>query len=268
MFDRCDFAHCSSRPGREILLLVMLAAASLAADARAALVAIGAAADTTIFRESNNAYGAGTWLIAGSNGSVNNRRGLLQFDVAGAIPAGSVITGVHLTLTVEALSGQELPGTLRAFALHRVNSAWGEGTAGTPADGGGGAAPTVGSATWNHTFYDTASWSTAGGDFNPTASASAMVGTVVGADATWGSTSAMVADVQAWLDTPAGNFGWILIGEETGARTLRRFHTSEAAGAEVRPELLIEYSPVPEPTSAALVVSGLVAIVAHCVRRR
>ena len=61
----------------------------------------------------------------------------------------------------------------------------------------------------------------------------------------------MVADAQSWLDNPASNFGWLVLGDETGAATAKRFDTRESASP---PILTIEFrvtaSPRPRPTPA------------------
>ena len=53
---------------------------------------------------------------------------------------------------------------------------------------------------------------------------------------TWGSTPGMVADVQGWLDQPGANFGWILIGDETGPQTVKNFASRE------HPELALRHA--------------------------
>ena len=58
---------------------------------------------------------------------------------------------------------------------------------------------------------------------------------------TWGSTE-LVADVQEWLNDPDGNFGWILLGDESSSRTTKRFNSREHGSADTRPLLSIEYS--------------------------
>ena len=35
----------------------------------------------------------------------------------------------------------------------------------------------------------------------------------------------MVADVQSWLDNPATNFGWLVLGDESDILTAKRFDT-------------------------------------------
>ena len=43
----------------------------------------------------------------------------------------------------------------------------------------------------------------------------------------------MVADVQGWLDNPASNFGWLMLGDETAIVTAKRFDTRESASPPV-----------------------------------
>jgi len=53
----------------------------------------------------------------------------------------------------------------------------------------------------------------------------------------WGSTPETVADAQGWLDDPQGNFGWVLIGDETS-----RFASREHAALSDRPALRVHYT--------------------------
>jgi hypothetical protein len=89
-------------------------------------------------------------------------------------------------------------------------------------------------------LYDAAFWANAGGDFLSGASATVEVGDpgAVG----WGSTAAAVADVQAWLDFPDSNHGWLLLGEEDAPTTAKRFGSREADDPAARPQLRVEYS--------------------------
>ena len=56
----------------------------------------------------------------------------------------------------------------------------------------------------------------------------------------------MTADVQSWLDTPASNFGWIVVGVEGTAGTAKRFDTREST---TPPVLTIDYT-APAPPAA------------------
>ena len=83
-------------------------------------------------------------------------------------------------------------------------------------------------------------WATPGGDFTVSASASTSVGGNGSYDWTG---SGLLADVQTWYETPATNFGWIVIGDEVNGQSARRFDTREHATASRRPQLEITYEP-------------------------
>lgn len=214
------------------------AACGLAAGAGVALadqVALQPVRDNTIFSEGALSNGAGSALFAGNNAAGGTRRALLAFDVAGAVPAGSTITGSQLTLQVT----MSIAGN-RTMTLHRVLADWGEGTSNSTVMGGGqGAAATTGDATWDFRFFDTQAWTAAGGDFSDTPSATQSGST---STATWASNAALVADVQGWLDQPDGNFGWLIRGEEDDTASAKRFGSREASTAS-RPKLTIDFAP-------------------------
>src|SRR5262245_13894538 len=155
----------------------------LIAPAHAAVTTIGATNDTTIFQNvSNNSYGGGPGMFVGTDGTSTPRRGLLRFDIAGAVPAGATITDVQLTLTLALIAGSGSPNadtTPRSISLFRSNADWGEGTMGTGTTTGGsgnGLPAASGDATWNARHHDPTTampWTTPDGD----ASASASVTT-------------------------------------------------------------------------------------------
>jgi len=171
------------------------------------------------------------------------RRAVLAFDIAANIPAGASIDNVQLILYVDKVATT----TAYNVNLHRLLANWGEGTSNTGnSQQGRGEPPTTGDATWHHTFYSTSFWSIPGGDYSLTASATKSVGGT--GFYTWGSTSGMVADVQAWLNTPAQNFGWIIISNETTTQTTKRFGTRESTGSTGgvtwKPRLIVNYTPL------------------------
>ena len=183
----------------------------------------------------------GNHFFAGETGTGELRRGVLAFDIAGNIPAGSTILGVTLSLNMSRTAS----ATPRTIELHTLLADWGEGTSVAPGEEGDGAPATTNDATWRHRFFDTIFWTTEGGDFSGTVSASQSVGAV--GMYTW-SSSQMVADVQSWLNNPAANFGWLVLGDESEAATAKRFDTRESASP---PVLTIQYSrvtPRPRPT--------------------
>jgi hypothetical protein len=199
--------------------------------------------DNTLYQydpaEGDHSNGLGNHFFAGETAMGELRRGVLTFDIAGSIPAGSTILGVTLSLNMSR-TGLETPQTVE---LHKLLADWGEGTSVAPGEEGDGAPATTNDATWRHRFFDTIFWTTEGGDFSGTVSASQSVGPI--GVYTW-SSSQMRTDVQSWLDDPASNFGWLVLGDESEILTAKRFDTRESASP---PVLTIQYRPAgPRPT--------------------
>ena len=178
--------------------------------------------------------GAGPALFVGRTNQPQEslRRGLLAFDIAGTIPAGSKIQSVMLTLTLERTHTKA-----ERIELHRLLKDWGEGDSNHP--GGRGAPATKGDATWLHTFFDRAVWTQPGGDFARKASAIQAVDD--GERYRWGSTPKMVKDVKRWLKSPEENFGWVLIGNESAPKTAKRFSSRENGDESAQPQLAVSY---------------------------
>jgi Fibronectin type III domain len=197
--------------------------------------------DNTMYAEVDTFSNAlGQHVYAGTNNNnARPRRGLMAFAIADSIPAGAVIDSVSLALNES--KATPYPSTA-IVSLHVLSADWGEGTStGTvgPGEGGGGAG-TPGDATWKYRFMKTSTWITLGGDFTATTSASTPTTTTLGVY-TWKSAQ-MAADVQAWLDSPATNFGWILIGDEAISGTARQFDSRENLTVSKRPKLTIYYT--------------------------
>jgi hypothetical protein len=122
-------------------------------------------------------------------------------------------------------------------------------------------------ATWFEPFYLTPGvpWNTPGGDFVASPSASLSVNAIQAY--TFGSTPAMVADVQGWAQNLASNAGWLLTGDESVSGTAKRFDTKDTGFAPFRPSLLITYN-VPEPTAALTLSCFTVCFALSRARRR
>jgi hypothetical protein len=199
--------------------------------------------DNTLYQydpaEGDQSNALGNHFFAGETAMGELRRGVLAFDIAGNIPAGSTILGVTLSLNMSR-TGLD---TARTIELHKLLADWGEGTSQASGDEGMGAPATPNDATWRHRFFDTIFWTTEGGDFSATVSASQSVGAV--GVYMWSSPQ-MVGDVQSWLNNRATNFGWLVLGDESDILTAKRFDTRESASP---PVLTIQYTPgVPRPT--------------------
>src|SRR5579871_725846 len=221
--------------------------------------------DTTIYQGNpGNSNGAGQVMFVGNTGQGTATRALLGFDIAGNVPAGSTITNVQLQLVLDRAAAFEF--NTRGVLLVRLLADWGEGTAGQGSDGSGSGAgfgtPANGTAaTWSHRFYNTVPWAQAGGDFAQTASGSTVVG-ITSMAYVWNSTPGMVSDVQSWLDNPASNFGWLLLGDESTASTAREFFTREASDSASRPALVVTYTPPSVATASQLLVTTATNVVA------
>ena len=227
------------------LISSILSLATASAGA-AATVTLQPIADNTIYQGllandptgsfEDNSCGGGPDVFAGKALRGFIRRALLRFDVAAAIPAGSTIDGATLTLNVNLTTDtQAAPAT-----LHPLLGAWGEGTVDCQPNGGGqGAEADPGDATWLDAMFQQLPWIAAGGDHGA-ASATALapvLGPVVWDGA---ANPAMLADLQGWLDTPSGNHGWIVIGDESRVPTARRMDSREGGAP---PVLVVDFTP-------------------------
>jgi hypothetical protein len=227
-------------------LLALIVATTLgciaAGSANAAIINLMPSKDNTLYEfdpaEGDFSNGAGFHFFAGKTVMSELRRSVLAFDIAGSIPPGSIITSVTLTMNMS----KTLGGAARIVELHKLLADWGEGTSHAPGEEGEGAPATPNDATWRHVFFDTIFWAIQGGDFSATISASQSVGPL--GHYTWNSAQ-MVADVQSWVNNPAGNFGWLVLGDESALGGAKRFDTRESASP---PVLTIEYrSAQPSP---------------------
>lgn len=218
---------------RRLLLPALLVLAALIAPrAPAATVTLRPSKDTTIYGDANLSNGGGQFLFAGTNGERRRLRSLIAFDLSGQVPAGATLNSVSLTFTVNT----PLANNRNTVNLHRLLADWGEGSVVAPMGEGGGAAAGAGDATWNSRNHNTTAWTTPGGDFTATASATQSVG-APGTTVTFTS-DALAADVRAWLVNPATNFGWIMIAaDEAGAPV--RFASRQGSPA---PSLVIDFT--------------------------
>jgi hypothetical protein len=231
----------------------MVATAALASvGAQAAIVDILASKDNSIYSESgslSNATGPG--IIVGRTATGNLRRGLIAFDIASVVPVGATINSVSLKLYMS-----QTNIALSNVSVHRLLQDWGQGTS-FSSPGGAGAAATPGDPTWVNNFYNTSTWTTAGGTFAAVASATSSGPEL--AFTTWSSAS-LAADVQSMLNTPGQNFGWILVGDEAVNGSAIRYGSKENTDPAKRPILSVTYTPVPEPATMAVLAFGALGL--------
>lgn len=217
------------------LLCLVTVVTAVSAESTQQSQVLSPSKDNTLIENPNGDLTSSAVFVGRTNQPEDSiRRGLVAFNIAEAIPAGSTVKSVTLTLNMVRTPGRNQP-----IELHRVLSDWGEASFNTPR--GKGEPATKGAATWMHSFFNTDFWSKPGGDFAPQASA---VQTIDGGGTyTWGSTPEMVADVQAWLDSPKDNFGWLLLGNEKAPKTVKVFASRESQDSSVRPQLTVSFEP-------------------------
>jgi Bacterial Ig-like domain (group 3)/IPT/TIG domain/Dockerin type I domain len=216
-------------------------------------ITLTSVADNTLYEETSQSSqlsnGAGQHFYAGETNQaagINIRRGLLKFDLS-SVPAGSTITAATLTLH---MSKSAAGSGAQNNALHLLLQGWGEGTSnagsgGTGSGEGDGVSATTNDATWLDTFFSTnnpPTWTTAGGTFSSTVSATTSVNSV--GFYSWSSTQ-LTADVQGWVNQSSANFGWILLGNETTLKTAKQFDTRENTTTANRPTLVVTYTAPP-----------------------
>lgn len=190
-----------------------------------------ASQDTTIYQQDAlSSNGSGQFLVTG-----DGVRGLVRFDVASAVPAGSTVLDAVLTLNLG-----DSDGSSAEVGVAPLTRAWGEAASDAPGNEHQGAAASPFDATWQYAFYDGAEWNTPGGDFG----AVSAQATVTGIGAYEWFSDGLVADVQAWVDDATSNFGWTIlsVGEQ-----LKAFVSKDAPGDVLAPKLEITYELPPGP---------------------
>lgn len=217
----------------------------------AAVATVGASKDTTLYEDAVGGLGGGKGsdFFLGRLGPLGNgalRRGAIAFDLA-TIPAGATITSLALNLTQVKGNGGPQP-----IDLHRLTKNWGEGNS---TGGPQGTLAATNDATWTFNFFNSSTWTTPGGDFSPTISGTQTAD--FSGPVTFASTPQMVADVQSWLNNPATNFGWIMIGNEAVGQTAKEFASRDNFSGQ--PTLTVTYS-VPEPATCMVLIAATLLI--------
>lgn len=210
-------------------------------------VTLTASADTSLFElDPGNNLGGSSDVAAGTIRTGQRSRALFKFELS-SLPSNATVSSATLTLKVVRVPSGGGPSS--TFNVHRVLQSWGEGTKG----GARGSTASPNEASWNQRLTGASSWSApgaaAGSDYASSASASTSVSGT--GSYSFGSSSGIVDDVQAWLNNPSSNFGWILISQsESVSKSARRFGARESGGNA--PTLFIQYS-VP---AATVTISG------------
>ena len=236
-------------------------------DLRADTVELSAAQDTTLYEDATGRLGngAGQYLFVGRTWDENGidkllRRALIKFNFD-SVPPGSTINSASFSFTIN----QAPPAATSAtISLHTMTEDWGEGASNAPGPEGRGTIAQINDATWLHRFFDTELWNTAGGDFAAVAVASEPISSSP-QSVTFATSPQLVAAVQAWIDNPATNHGWALLGDEVFPQNARRILSRENAGPG-NPLLSLDFTPgsvvaIPAVAIPATSTMGLLILV-------
>ncbi len=206
--------------------------------------------------------GADGRMIVGGTSAATPRHELMRWNLSSLAGRYTTITAVTLRLHwATATSGNT--GTVQMYPLAAANAGWVEGVHGTGVTAG------ANESCWEYKNYSTTNWagsqgaSTSGTDFLSTLlSSKAYVGTeAVGDtfDLPFGDPTAIIG----WT-TAAPNAGLFF---RTAAETNQAIFDSNNAGS-MQPQLIITYTPVPEPSTLVLTGAALAAGVTARRRRR
>jgi len=160
-------------------------------------------------------FGTATTIQVASQSGSQNKRILVKFDLS-SIPANATINSANLTLFMTTA-----PSNNRTYNAHRMTRDW-----------------TESQVTWNIAQTGT-NWTTAGGDYNGTATTSTTTGTTNNVSLTWN----IQADVQAWVNGTS-NYGTLIKDGTESSATARTatFASEENATSANRPQLVIDYT--------------------------
>ncbi|MES1165729.1 MAG: DNRLRE domain-containing protein [Verrucomicrobiota bacterium] len=221
------------------LVLVLCALVAMGSSAWAFDVVLAPDQDTFVnSAAADNNDGASPSLYTGHNGMNGAMRALARFAIPAAWQGRVTVTRAILaTVTRGTGNDENTPPTPATESLQALTAAWAEGSG----FGDSSTMNTVGQAcgtsgaTWNQpNCAGGAPW--AGGSVASTVSGVAAVPATLEATVTWDSATAgnggMLADVQGWIDSPAGNQGWRIASstESAAAGQAQRFYSREVAG--------------------------------------
>ncbi|MDR0612227.1 MAG: DNRLRE domain-containing protein [Dysgonamonadaceae bacterium] len=233
---------------KKLFLGIALAIAMLPSLSNADSRTLTADRDNTIYyNHDEESYsdslsnGSGGSFVAGTVNTPNYyRRALIHFDLSRL--AGGTVDSV--VLKIHAQQNARHDETARHFTLHKLNQEWKQGDS-EAADPGRGTQAQTNDATWKWSVYPNSLWTTEGGNFVETASATTgtLTDDLLDVDVFWRSSVSvneqMKTDVQNWINNPSTNFGWLIKGiEGTDLRKATMFYSRESAN---KPTLTVYY---------------------------
>jgi hypothetical protein len=155
------------------------------------------------------------------------------------------------------------PGPARTLSVYPVLQSWIEGT--------NASGPGTSGVTWNSRDKagSLSNWGTPGVASPGVDRAAAPTATVDSSNFVFSILNIDVtSDVQAWY-AGADNFGWLLQADTiSDGRYFQLYSKENPPSGIIYPTLVVEFEPIPEPSSLTMLALGLVGLVSGIRRRR
>ncbi|MCD4728154.1 MAG: DNRLRE domain-containing protein [Pirellulales bacterium] len=216
----------------------------------------------------DNNYGARNTLDVGHYYYSGSQlvKSLIRFDLS-SIPTGSTVNGATLSFTTAVSNSATVTNEL--FRVLPANTGWVEGAGtGTPASSG--------EPCWNYHGYNTVPWAgSAGLSTADTDYAAAALDVPQASGAIGNTVTFTFNDVSffngpgGWLANPLDNAGFLfqsVPGTGSGQWTYNQYHSSEGTTVALRPVLTLDVTPIPEPSTLALLATGLIGLLCYAWR--
>ncbi|MBM3889037.1 MAG: DNRLRE domain-containing protein [Verrucomicrobia bacterium] len=206
----------------------------------------------------NQNFGAREDFEAGetTTGANQNRRALMRFDVTALKDQYVSINSITLRLTVN-YNDSSGSDAFQVYRLASANAGWVEGTGISYA---GGDPPDNGMSTWNQRVQGSQNWAgsaganTAGTDYLTPDIASTSFNA---SSPTSGSLFDLVfTDVSFFDDWANGNNPGLYLRTQNDLNGRLSFYSSEDSIQSRRPQLIVDYAPIPEPHIEGLLLVG------------
>lgn len=193
----------------------------------AEVVTLAPSKDRTLYEDPAEARSdvAGEPLHVGLSEAGFARRSVLAFDLVGQVPPGSQIHSATLTLH----ASRTRKGAQVVY-LSTLQTSWAEDVAAAGEDDN----------SWTHRSPSGPAWAHPGGDYESPIVTACEVNNV--GYYSWGPTARMMQTIQRWVDNPASNFGWILIGVDSQGAIAKQFDSRENPDPQTWPSLTIHFT--------------------------